>query len=200
MNTVKYAYLLSALLLLLLKTSASAEDNDDYSPLKIGDEWIMDVVTKTPKEIKCALIVRITHTMDRDGKQYFAQQRITESKSIAQGMDVFVRKDETGIYSIDQANNHGKEQADIQLPFVVGKEWTRYVGSNEGKETEIGIETIAVGGKTYEKCFHVRVETNDRSFRLDFWQAPNVGQIKAEASIAGLKSTMTMREFKPAKD
>jgi hypothetical protein len=64
----------------------------------------------------------------------------------------------------------------------------------------VGLETVTVGKKTYKECFHIRVESADKSYREDYWEAPGVGNVKSEiVSTTMGKITLTLREFKAGK-
>jgi hypothetical protein len=195
---------LFALCFAVLSLSALAADIDQskYLPLNPGDEWIMDTVITTPKgkTVNATTRRKTGDTVVQDGKTYFRTSTAIEGVPKPVETIRLIRKDRTGLYSVPIGDKDAKEEREIVLPLVVGQHWQRTKDGQTVNESVIGVETVAIGEKTYENCYHIRTEIPDKGFREDYWEAPVVGDVKSELVYRnGTKITMTLREFKSGK-
>jgi hypothetical protein len=181
----------------MVGTVAMAGD-EEYLRLNEGDEWTMDAVVEGPdgKTKTATLRRRVGEQVERGGKVYRTVRSWSDN-----GFDErkLMRKDEKGVYSITLNSGDEGEQVEIILPLKVGQEWTRTWRGGEVKERIEKIETVKIGEKTYERCYHIHSEALDGSFWEDYWEAPGVGWVKSMAAAGGGKMTLTLREFKAGK-
>jgi len=188
-------------LLFWLILTAVSFGADGYLPLVEGNEWTMDAVMTSPTgEVTKATARRKTGaTEERSGKVYHRVLTAMEGP-YPMSYTKLNRKDETGYYTLDPRDPNAKEQAEVVLPLKIGSSWKRTSGPMNLTDTVVALEDVAVNGKTYEKCYHIRVTSSDGNYTEDYWEAPNVGSVKSEIVYGnGGKITLTIREFKPAK-
>jgi hypothetical protein len=175
-------------------------ENNDYLPIGEGADWTMDLKMFQPdgKKLEGTGRRKIEGTVERDGKTYF------KSKTWSEGVQPFsyeklIRKDESGFYSIDEREPVPAEQTEVVLPLKVGASWETKMEGRTVQNKVVGIETVNIGDKTYEECFHIRMQTDDESYVEDYWEAPKVGSVKSIIRYPnGFKITLTLREFKRA--
>ncbi len=173
---------------------------DSYLPLRTGAEWTMDLVMIGPngQELKGTGKRKVGDAVQRDGKTWFPVRTWAEGLPFKPDSSKLMRKDAKGFYSIDGRDPDGREQMEIALPLEVGQRWERSEGSRTLKEQVVGLETVTIGEKTYENCYHLRSESIDGSFQEDYWEAPGLGSVKSIILNGdGSKITLTLREFKP---
>jgi hypothetical protein len=193
-------FLLLAMMMAVCGCSPSAKE--DYVPLAVGDEWTMGatVVSATGHALECIARRQIEGAVERDGKIYFRSRSTMEGMPTKVEITKLVRKDEKGFFSIEEAKKGAVEQTEIVLPLKVGNTWKRTMGSTSVTDTVIGVESVSISGKTYDKCYRIRSVTADNSLTEDFWQAPHVGDVKSVITYgSGAKITLTLKEFKPGK-
>jgi hypothetical protein len=108
-----------------------------------------------------------------------------------------LRRDEHGVYSINEMIEGSAEQIEVSLPLEVGSTWQQLEGTKKMTHTVVGLDNLEVGGKTYENCYHIRISTDGGGYTEDFWEAPIVGNVKSVISFgSGLKITLTIKLFK----
>jgi hypothetical protein len=206
MNSSFYSAVVVAFSVLLpLSLPSSGADQQEYLPLKVGNEWTMDAeFTSTQGEVSKGTVTQVVvETVERDGKMYFRERTSMEGGPFQKEQIILnlARKDDKGFYSISESRNEEKEQLEIILPLVVGQSWERSMGKMKLKDTVVGLENVAIGEDTYQSCYHIRSESTDGTFKEDFWEAPKLGPIKFVMIYgSGAKISMTLREFRPAKE
>jgi hypothetical protein len=83
----------------------------------------------------------------------------------------------------------------LQLPLVVGAEW-QVESPMRMKYSVVAKESVTVGKRTYEDCLKIRAVAGNGEMTEDFWEAPNVGSVKAVIRYpSGASITLTLREF-----
>ena len=182
-----------------LGSSAEVPADDNYLPLSKGAEWTMDAELVSPEGgITKATAKRLVgDEVERNGKIYHRTHTWIEGAPFKFEYSKLTRKDATGFYSIDEREENGTEQMEVKLPLKVGEQWERQAGGILMKESIVGIETVTVGSKTYENCYHIRSAAADGSYVEDYWEAPNVGSVKSQSSYkVGSKNLLTIRKFK----
>lgn len=171
----------------------------DYEPLAEGDVWTFQAEDVSPKGgTQTATLNRtVEGPVTRGDKTYLTVRLAVPGK---QGIVQLTRKDDSGLYSIDPQDPNAKEQQDVMLPIKDGQSWEDFARGEPIKISVIGLETVSVNGKTYEKCFHVQTKGLKSGSSEDDWEAPNIGSVKMEMNFpSGAKSTLSLIEFKPAK-
>lgn len=183
--------------------SLSAAEDASYIQLKLGAEWTMDAQLTSAKGSTLPAIGRrvIEEGIEKNGKKYLRERTWLEMNGEKAGeYTKLLRKDDTGIYSIFEGQEEAVEKREIALPLKVGESWEFTVRDRVVKCTVIGLETVTIGSKTYENCFHLRSSGADGNYVEDFWEAPVVGSIKSEISYGdGTKVILTLKEFKAGK-
>jgi hypothetical protein len=177
-------------------------DQSEYIPVKPGSEWTMDVVLTGPtgKVNKAVGRRRIEDVVEKDGRKYVRSRTWMEGGPSPMEYTKLIRKDADGLHTIAEDGKNGKEQTEIPLPMKPGATWKCDARGVTLNETVIGIESVKIGDKTYENCFHIRIESADGMYREDFWEAPKVGGVKSEIAYgSGGKIALTLREFKTGK-
>lgn len=110
------------------------------------------------------------------------------------------RKDAKAVYSIDERDPDAIERIEYVLPLKIGTSWNWKDGSRTMNDTVLGLENVDISGKVYRNCFHIRRISLDSSITEDYWQAPDVGDLKSINVLGdGRKVTVTLNEFKPGK-
>lgn len=108
-----------------------------------------------------------------------------------------VRRDEKGIYSIRGNEKDAQEKLEIPWPLRIGLTWITLVGPATFTNTVVGIESVTIGEKKYDNCYHIHTEAWDGGYLEDYWLAPTVGTVKSEIIYGkGNKLTLPLREFK----
>jgi hypothetical protein len=181
---------------------SSAMAGDEYIPLTVGDEWTMASTSVSPTGQVSEGVARrkIEGSVEKGGKTYFRSRTWTESEPAGMEHTELVRMDAKAYYSIDEKKPDAVEQIIMVLPLKIGATWQRTLGSMTATETVIGLETVEISGKVYENCYHIRLSTANGHYTENFWQAPNVGNVKDDVVYGnGLKMSCTLNEFKPGK-
>ena len=189
------------LLIAFLSASSMAADQKDYLPLKVGNEWTTNAEFTTPKMERSTGTGqrKVEGKVERGGKTYFRIHTKLEGGPTPIDFVKLVRKDETGFYSTADAEN-AREQKEIVLPLKAGQTWQTIWGAKIFTNTVIGLETVIIGEKTYDDCYHIRTEASDKSYSEDYWEAPKVGNVKSEVINGdGSKMTLILKEFKAGK-
>jgi hypothetical protein len=191
--------LLLALMMALCGCSALADD--DYYPLHVGDEWTMTITIVTPAGKTTEGIVhrKTESTIERDEKTYYRSRFWSEGLPTKIEVFTLFRKDEKRAYSMDEKNLDAIEQVEALLPLKVGATWHHTFKSDARTDTVIGMETLEIAGKTYENCWHIRSVNSNESHIENYWQAPIEGIIKSEVVSNGIKISIVIKDFKPAK-
>src|SRR5687767_7455355 len=101
-------------LLLSVVLTAASFGADDYLPLAVGNEWIMDAVLTSPQgEVSKTTARRRTGgTTEYEGKVYHRVVTALEGLN-ATAYTKLYRKDETGFYSVDVRDETAKEQTEV---------------------------------------------------------------------------------------
>lgn len=197
------AFLHPVVAILVSLASLSAADESAYIQLKEGAEWTMDAKLVSPKgEVLPAVGRRVIESgVEKDGKKYLRERTWLEVKGDkVTGYSKLARKDDAGFYTIQEDQDSATEQCEIVLPLKVGQSWEFTSKGKTMKCSVIGLETVTIGDKTYENCFHLRTTGADGNFTEDFWESPNEGSVKSELVYAGgVKMSFTLTEFKPGK-
>jgi len=171
----------------------------EYIPIAVGDEWTMAMTVISPNgQVTEGVFRRRIESADaKDGKAYVRERTWTVGLAKRTELTKLLRKDVNGVYSIDESVVGSAEQVEVVLPLKPGAMWRQTVGAKTMTNTVIGLESVAVPGKTYENCFHIRISSADGSYTEDFWEAPRVGIVKSTVVYgSGLKITLTIQEFK----
>jgi hypothetical protein len=187
-------------LLLWFALTSLALTADDYLPLAEGHEWIMDMTMTLPSgEAKTSTARRkVGATQEVKGKLYHRVVLSIERQNAVEDANWF-RKDATGFYSLDPKDPEASEEVEVLFPLEVGKTWLRNTGPKKVTNTVVALESVTIGGKTYDKCYHIRTTSAD-GFTEDFWLAPEVGNVKSVIVFGNdRKVTLTLREFEAAK-
>lgn len=194
--------ILSLALTLIAASPTFAADPKDYLPIQVGSEWLSNAAFVSPKGDKTTGTGRrqIAEKVEQDGKTYFRTRTKLEGGAKPMEYSKLIRKDDAGLYSLAEGVVGAKEQLEIPMPLKAGQTWQTTAGPMTITNTVVGLESVTVGKKTYKECFHIRVESADKSYREDYWEAPVVGNVKSEivATTMG-KITLTLREFKAGK-
>lgn len=195
--------LLTLGLTLAAVTAALAADPKEYLPIQIGSEWTSGAAFAPAKGAKTSGTGRrqMTEKVEIEGKTYHRARTKLEGGEKPMEYSKLIRKDDAGLYSLADGVAGAKEQLEIPLPLKEGQTWQTAAGPMTFTNTVVGLETVTtVGKKTYKECFHIRVESADKSYREDYWEAPGVGNVKSEiVSTTMGKITLTLREFKAGK-
>jgi hypothetical protein len=188
---------LLTLIMALLAFSAMAGADDDYYPIHAGDEWTSEFKVDPPTEGISEGIFRrrIEGVVNKGGRKYFRSRRWTEGLPSTEFTKLY-RKDEKGVYCVEEEIEDPKEQMEVALPLKLGSTWQHKDRQIELTDKVISRETIRAFGKTYESCFHVRSECP--SYTADYWLAANVGIVKVHIIyVTGKSLIATLKEFKP---
>jgi hypothetical protein len=174
---------------------------EEYLPLTKGMEWVMNLEATSPNGDKTNGVAhrRIEGLTEQDGKTYFRSHVWIEGPGFI-GFDYtkLVRKSGDGFYSIDVSDPQLREQKEIVLPLKLGNKWKWKRGTTTMVNEVVGQEDVTIGKKTYRKCFRVKVSSESGDYVEEFWEAPTVGNVKAEIQTGGGRMSLTLRELKPA--
>ena len=173
---------------------------EDYYPLRVGNEWTMAAVYTVPQKgvANDVFHQRISSTVVRDGKTYFSYQLWTDQHPKKINSADLDRKVVNAVYTIDTENKGSSETISLALPLKVGASWRQPLKGRIITKSVIGLETVKASEKTYEKCFHIRSTSSDRSYKEDTWLASGVGYVKVDHLFAnGVRFTQTLKEFRP---
>ncbi len=194
--------ILSLALTLIAASPTFAADPKDYLPIQVGSEWLSNATFVSPKGDKTTGTGRrqITEKVEQDGKTYYRTRTKLDGGASPLEYSKLIRKDAAGLYSLPDRVAGAKEQLEIPMPLTEGQTWQTVAGTVTITSSLVGLESVTVGKKTYKECFHIRVESADKSYREDYWEAPVVGNVKSEiVSTTMGKITLTLREFKAGK-
>ena len=191
-------FLLLALLMAPCGCSPSAQD--DYFPLAVGNEWVMDNTSVTSDGHRSEGIYhrKIEGVVEKDGRTYFRFRMWQEGAQSEWNSTKLIRKDEKGVYFMDELNGVTAEQVEFLLQLKVGATWNRTTGGKTLSESVVEMQTIKVSDQTYKDCFHIRGADENGIYSEDQWVGPNIGEVKARHGRPGLTFTQTLMEFIPA--
>src|SRR4051794_3072601 len=164
------------------KPAAPALNQADYLPLVVGNEWYMDAAMETSTgEVRKGTAHRVfEETVKQNGLTYIRSRTTIEFPPFAkQEYTKLLRKDEKGFYTINETNPGSREQLEIPLPLAVGRTWERNDGTRALNDRVVGLETVEIGGVVFRDCVHIRSEAANEKMAQDYWEAPNVGNIKS---------------------
>ena len=182
---------------------AATKPAPDYLPLREGVEWTMDIEVTYPAGQRLSGVGRrVTGPAEvRDGKTYFRTRTWEEFEGQPRRERTkLMRKDASGLHTIDLSAVTPKEEMEVALPLKVGGRWqTKHLHGMVLNHEVMTQETVVVGGKTYTNCFHIRTTSSVGDYTEDFWEAPDVGLVKSLVTMAGAKVVLTLREFKSGK-
>lgn len=182
----------------LFSSVCLAIDKIEYGTLKEGDETVMDVTVSTSDGHEVTGIARrkIGAQEHFNGKLYFRVLSILELGSTSKTVPKLLRRDDTGLYSVDPADKGGVECAELGFPVNVGKSWSKTEHGTTITQTVIAIEDVTVNTKTYANCAHIQSVASDGSMAEDYWEAPGIGSIKSKIAYKeGFGMLFTLREF-----
>ncbi|PAW80194.1 MAG: hypothetical protein B9S33_18895 [Pedosphaera sp. Tous-C6FEB] len=181
---------------------AATKPAADYLPLGEGSEWTMDIeVTYAAGQRIQGIGRRVTGPSEvRDGKTYFRSRTWEEFEGQPrQERTKLMRKDAVGLHSIDLSRKVPREEIEIVLPLKVGARWqTRHLYGKELNHEVVSQESVVIGEKTYPNCFHIRTTSAAGDYTEEFWEAPDIGLVKAEVTMPGVQVTLKLRKFKSA--
>ena len=199
--------ILAALFAVCIRSFAAEPDQADYFPMNPGDEHTMTVVMTTAKGQTEKMIAHrrieaeaAKASVEKNGKSYVRLRTWMDGGPLSLKHARLIRKDDHGVYSIAGERESAAEQLEVPLPLKVGNSWKYEDNGMIHTASVVAIETVTVGDRMFENCFHIRSETIGGTFREDFWEAPKVGTVKSEIAYSnGVRITLTFREFKPGK-
>jgi hypothetical protein len=172
---------------------------EEYLPLAKGMEWIMNLEATSPQGDKTNSLAhrRIEGLTERDGKTYFQTHVWIDGPGFS-GFDYtkLVRKSDDGFYSIDVRDPQLREEKEIVLPLKVGNKWKLKRGKLTLLNEVVAREDVTIGKKTYRNCFRVKISSESGDYVEEFWEAPMVGNVKAEIRTGGGRMILTLRELK----
>ena len=135
-------------------------------------------------------------SVEREGKKYLRTRTWWDGGPFPLDFTKLSRKDARGIYSIGEEPG-AKERVEVPWPLAVGMTWVTIEGTKRFMNTVAALETVTIGEKKYDRCYRVHVESSDGGYIEDFWEAPQIGNVKSEIIYnKGHKITLTLREFK----
>lgn len=189
--------ILPILVLIALRSLAFASDKPQYGTLVVGDEMVMDVtLTFSGKSLNGSARRKIEASEQHNEKAYFRVVSILEIGPTPQTVIKLMRRDDTGVYSIDPTKTNAAEELELSLPLEIEKHWTKTFQGRATTHTVLAIETLNTNGKAYSDCAHVRSVGTDGSTE-DYWEAPGVGAIRSVIVYPnGMRMELNLREFK----
>ena len=202
---MKISFRLFALLALFGHATllAATKPAPDYFPLREGVEWTMDIEVTYPADQRLRGVGRrVTGPAEvRDGKTYFRSRTWEEFEGQPRReRSKLMRKDASGLHSIDLSAETPKEEMEVALPLKVGSRWqTKQLHGMVLNHEVMAQETVVIGRKTYANCFHIRTTSAAGDYTEEFWEAPDVGLVKSLVTMTGAKVALTLREFKSGK-
>jgi hypothetical protein len=185
---------------MMVSFGISALAADEYWPIAVGQERTMTVSISMPDGgmIEGLAHRKIEGAATKDGIAYFRCRTWFEGMPFKSGSTKLMRKDEKGVYSIDERDPGSVEQVIVVLPLKAGSTWQRSVRGMTVVETVMNKEDVNVQGKIYKNCYHIQSTWSDGRYTKESWEAPNVGAVKEKISYAdGLTFTYTLKDFKP---
>ena len=186
-----------ALFALGISVSRAADDN--YFPLAIGNEWIMElhIISSNGDKTNGVLHRKIGEAVQHNGKTYFRSHTWLEnSRPFAMDYTKLVRRDDAGFYSIDERDPKRVEKQGGKLPLEVGMKWENKVEGGILRTTVMAKEEVTMGTKVYKNCFRIRIASKNEEYVEEFLEAPGVGSLKSEIKRVDGKWVLTLREFK----
>lgn len=186
---------------LLGESAASAEKQTlEYFPRTLGMEFEMDVeLTDRSGHKRTGRVFRkFTERIERNGKVFLKMRTWTDGTPFEHDVTKLTRRDETGLYVIDDEAPNLGEQREAVLPLSIGNSWRWESRIGTIKSTVITNETVSIGPRIFENCFLIRTETLDRSYVEDVWEAPGIGAVQSVARTGRGVISITLRKFKKA--
>jgi hypothetical protein len=180
--------------------AAAADPSPSFFPLIDGSEWIMDAKLISPNGNVAPTTAHrlIDGSVQVNGRKYYRMRTWMDLGTAKNVATKLIRKDETGVYTIEQGGKDATEQREVVFPLGIGLTWQRTSHGGTLKDTVIALETVTIGDTIYDNCLHLRTTTPDHKFSESYWEAPEVGSVKSIMTFAnGAKIVLTLREFKP---
>ena len=188
-------------LLIVLRFSAFAED--DYYPLVIGQERTMLLVMMEPDGSATIgrEITKIERTVEKGGHAYFLCHVWSEGFQDKIDFTYLARKDDSGVYIIDERSGFADERRELILPLKSGLSWNQVIGPRTFTTTITGLENVKVyGDKTVDNCYHFQNTVDDDSCIRSASYANGIGMVKNSLILKASRSLVYMLiEFKPGK-
>jgi len=199
--------ILAVLFALCVPSFAAEPDQADYFPMNPGDEHTMTVAMTNAKGQTEKMIAHRKIeaeagkvSVEKNGKTYLRLRTWMDGGPLSVKHTRLIRKDDQGLHSVADERGNAAEQLEVPMPLKPGNSWKYEDNGMIHTASVIAIETVIVGERKFENCFHIRSETVGGTFREDFWEAPKVGTVKSEIAYSnGVRITLTFREFKPGK-
>jgi len=188
-------------LMMMLGFSALAED--DYYPLVIGQERTMLLVMMEPDGSATIgqEITKIERTVEKNGHAYFLCHVWFEGFQDKVDYTYLARKDESGVYIIDERSAFADERRELILPLKSGSSWKQVIGPRTFTTTITGLENVKVyGDKTVDNCYHSQITVDDDNCIRSASYANGIGMVKNLLIWkAGRSLVYMLKEFKPGK-
>jgi hypothetical protein len=174
---------------------------EEYLPLAKGMEWVMNLEATSPQGDKTNGVAhrRIERTIERDGKTYFRTHVWIEGGGFTGfAYTNLVRKSADGFYSIYESDPQLREQKEIVLPLKVGNKWKCKFGAVTLSNEVVAREDVTIGKNIYRNCFRIKATAEAGDYVQEFWEAPTIGNVKADIQTGGGRMVLTLRELKQA--
>jgi len=194
-------YVLFSLMIAFMGFSALAED--DYYPLVIGQERTMLLVMREldGSAIIGEEITKIEKTVEKNGHTYFLCHVWSEGFRDKVDYTYLARKDESGVYLIDERSGFADERRELILPLKSGLSWKQVIGLRTFTTTITRLDNVKVyGDKTVGNCYHTQITVDDDGCIRSASYANGIGMVRNSLILkAGRSSVYMLKEFKPGK-
>jgi hypothetical protein len=184
-----------------LASKLRSADPQDYMPLDEGTEW---TYVSTHDQAAGGVFSMIHHKAigaaeKHEGKEYHVVRQWSESTLKMPPTVSYCRKDQTGVYELEDLGYRLNERCLANFPIKLGTPWSTGSVFEDTETYEfVGIETIKINGVTYADCLHVRSKYGHGKIGCDSWEAPKVGMVKQVSLFGdGSKFVLLLKEFKP---
>lgn len=192
---MKFIYISIAMCLIVMAELDAA--NPEYCPGKEGSEWIYTYDTYSADGSKrSGLMHRILgRAVVVDGKTYNEESILPNGRPQANVPKILRRKDENGVYT-RSTELSAAEVLSCKLPLEIGARWKAGKRRDE-IHTVTTVESVTVHGKLYEQCYRISVRNTSGDLIQEYWEAPDVGNVKTVASkLDGSKTIIQLREMR----
>lgn len=169
--------------LLFLLVGCSQSGGDDYFPIMDGLRKEYAVQYRSSDGVENGRsVIRIDGQKTINGKVYFKEVIVFSGLSGFEPVIFYSRKDESGIYMVEEAHMDHPEYLSTRFPLEVGKEWAVSLPWSDKQCRIEAIETAELLDRKYESCLKISFRTvyKNSGFEVEGYSyyCPGVGLVK----------------------
>lgn len=181
--------ILIAPLAALILSACSAPGGSDYFPLGKGAKWdySMTYMVALGGTGQARATSRVTGTIEVNGKTYYRVVTIYQGLPGASQDTVLYRRDDDGIYAIDESDSSRTEYLAMTSKLLPGTTWQIATPNRTLTSRIEGFETVDVRKETFHDCLRVSYKgsVSGHDTEGEDYYAKGVGAVKGSQRGTG---------------